>query len=281
MENSSNASFAAGAGTGPCHYRDSSMTALSLIDVCSFVLGQPVFLRLLWFLLRSPKAVDVLNCHLAVFHYLQNWLTLVHLVLLHLRKLPHPQVLDFLLVYAQVGGPIALSSICLERLVAVSFPTSYPLLRTYRFREASVSIMWSLSLFLALIKVLPGQMLQGVRDTLVHTLPLSVLMSMSFMMVRCSVSIALALRRAGPGGGPVHPAKKRAFKTVCTTCGIVALCYAPVTAMQMVQTQNPDLGCFITPACVFLLAAASTVHPLCYLSTQGGLGPCCRGGRAP
>ncbi|KAJ3609686.1 hypothetical protein NHX12_024198 [Muraenolepis orangiensis] len=120
-------------------------------DLVIVLMGQPVFAKLLWTAIHSRKT-DVLNINLAFFHNLQYLLTMLHLLVILLYRQADRSIAMFLFVYVLIGGPMTLSFICLERYIAVVHPTVYPLLRTYRCREACALSVWLLSLPIALVK---------------------------------------------------------------------------------------------------------------------------------
>lgn len=247
---------------------------LSLIDIFTVLVGQPVIAALLWITFTSKKNIDILNCNLALFHNLQYFMLVFHLFVLFL--LPHAQanLLKFVFVYAQIGGPMNLSFVCMERYVAVIHPTSYPLLKKYRWREVCVVTVWLFSVHSAFGNVF-AENSSYIIDTSMQVIPISLMVFMTVLMVRFSVSVARALKRFGPGRNKMHPIKKRAFKTVCATSTIVLFCYIPVTFLQKLKFVNENAYyCVVMPCCILLLSFASVVHPLFYLSTQGKLFTC-------
>lgn len=251
------------------------LTVLSLIDIIPFLAGQPVIAKLLWISFTSKKATDILNFNLALFHNLQYCISIVHLFVLFLLPEIQKEILNCLFVYAQIGGPMNLSFICMERYVAVIYPTSYPLLKKYRFREVCAVAVWFVSVpnvFLLAFSVdTPSSLSENINDIF----PVSLMVAMTVMVVHFSVRIAQALKKSGPGRDKMHPGKRRAFKTVCATLCMALICYTPVTILQRFGSSDETLyHDVIIPLCVFLLSAASVVHPLFYLSTQGKLFSC-------
>lgn len=257
-----------------CEFGAGYTATLSLIDIITFLVGQPVVIRVLWNSYTSKKARDILNCNLALYHYLQYWFAIVHLNALFLTPNSHITVLKFLVVYSMLGGPMCLSFICLERYVAVVHPLFYPLLKTYRFREVAAALVWLFSVPIALLNSVAGDSLRSFRETLIKYLPLAWLVAMIVMMVHCSICILRTLKKSGPGGDKMSPQKRRAFKTVCATSVINLMCYFPVTVLQQYTFDEMVFDCFVSPLCIMLLSSASVVHPLFYLSAQGKLFTC-------
>ena len=257
-----------------CEFGSGYVAALSLIDIITFLVGQPVVIRVLWSSYTSKKPIDILNCNLALYHYLQYWFAIVHLCVLHLKPNSQNTLLKFLLVYSMFGGPMSLSFICLERYVAVIHPLFYPLLKTYRFREVAASLVWLFSVPIALLSSVVGNSLHALRETLTRDLPLAWLLGMNGMMVHCSICILKTLVKSGPGGDKMSPQKRRAFKTVCATSVTNLMCYFPVTVLQQYGFDEMVFECLVTPLCILFLSAASVVHPIFYLSAQGKLFTC-------
>lgn len=243
---------------------------LSAVNIATIVLGQPVVAKLLWIGWTSRKTTDTLSLNLSVFHNVHYWICTVHLSLLHLRTNVHTEALGFLLVFSQVGGPMNLSFICMERYVAVIYPTSYPSLKKYRFREVCAAAVWLVSVPMSFASIFAADAVSSVTDSF-GTLPAVWLMTTLIMVVHSSISIAKALKKPGVGNGKMHPAKKKAFKTVRATLYLVMVCYAPLTVLQKISFSDRIKELYIAPISVCLLCAASVVHPLYQLSSQGKL----------
>lgn len=254
------------------------LVALSLFDIIPFLVGQPVIAKLLWISFTSKKATDILNFNLALFHDSQNCLSIVHLFVLFLLPKAQKKILECLFVYVQIGGPMNLSFICMERYVAVIYPTSYPLLKKYRFREVCAVAVWFVSVPMVFLHAFAADSLFSPRGDIyiyiMGILPVLWLTTVTVMVVHFSVRIAQALKKSGLGRDKTHPGKRRAFKTVCATLYVVLFCYAPVTIVQNFRSNATLYNNIIIPLCVFLLSAASVVHPLFYLSAQGKLFSC-------
>ncbi|TNN68941.1 hypothetical protein EYF80_020802 [Liparis tanakae] len=219
MKNSSNND------TGYCEFDQKLVVIVSLIDVITLIMGQPVIIKLLLITFNSKKP-DILNFNLALFHNVQYLIAICHLVTL-LMKGKHGLIAQFMLVYVQIGGPMGLCFICMERYVAVIHPTFYPSLKTYRCRELCALTVWFLSVPLALMAISAlGSPLSASRIVWIN-IPQGVMVLMVTMMVYCSARIARALTKCGPGKDEMHPVKKRALKTVLATSIITACCYLP------------------------------------------------------
>lgn len=257
--------------TGPGMPGSGYMAALSVIDIATLVVGQPVMARLLWISWTSRKTTDILSLNLGVFHNVHYWICTVHLSLLHLRTSVHTKALRFLFVYGQVGGPMNLSFICMERYVAVIYPTSYPLLKKYRFREVCAAAVWVVSVPLSLISILAADAVSSPGIDVFGTLPFLWLMSTLVMVVHSSITIARALKKSGVGNAKMHPGKNKAFKTVLATMYLVMICYTPLTILQRLAFMDLIKEVYSVPIGVCFLCVASVAHPLYHLSSQGKL----------
>ncbi|KAG7278808.1 hypothetical protein CRUP_019114 [Coryphaenoides rupestris] len=182
--------------------------------------------RLLWIAFRAKKK-DFLNINLAFFHNLQYLLTTLHFVMAFTFNVDALNIVKFLSVYMLIGGPVSLSFVCLERYVAVVHPTSYPLLKTHRCREACALSAWVLMLPAATVKAMAKD--RAIAIAAMDVTALSVMVFAIGVIAWCNVAILKALKKSGPATDKLHPAKKRAFGTVRAISIIVLLCYIPVT----------------------------------------------------
>lgn len=260
---------------GVCRFGQNETVSLAVIDVLTFLIGHVVTTQVLWIIFRSKRPIDILNCNLAFLHKLQYWAAVVHLI--HLFVFPdiHMFVLNVSRVYSQIGGPMSSSLICMERYVAVIHPASYCLLKKYRCREVCAATVWLVTITVTLLYICSTQSLEVFK-----IVPLVWMVVMSHVMLWCSIRIAWTLKNSGPARDKMHPMKKRALNTICTTMAITLFCYIPVAQLQWQKIQNQDAyDCDITPVCLLLLSAASIVHPLFYLFNQGKLIVCSTGGK--
>lgn len=248
-----------------CHPHQRLM--VSLVDILTFVIGQPVIVGLLWISFMSKKTPDILNINLGLFYSFQYVMSLVHLVLTFTFPQQQSRFFRFVFVFAQIGGPTGLSSICIQRYVAVIHPASYPLLRKYKYCEVCAAVVWILSVPTAIGSVfinIPSPEGKRLSDT-----PMVLMVLMILLMWRSSIRIVAMLRRRGPGKDKVHPAKKRAFRTIAATTTMTIMFYIPAALLQSLSSDNQcHFECVVRPSSVFLLSAASVVHPLFYLYTQ-------------
>ncbi|XP_056877508.1 olfactory receptor 10Q1-like [Takifugu flavidus] len=248
--------------------RTGYIVALCLIDILPLLVGLPLIARVAWVTFKSRKTTDILNLNLALINFPHYWISAVHLHLLLLQKNSHQRILRFLCVYGQMGGPLSVFFICLERYVAVVHPLHFQLLKTYRFREVSAVTVWCFTLFLSSIYIANSGSMEFFNERILD-LPPVLLLATSVLTVHCSLSImASLLTKLAPGRATLHPAKKKAFKTVCTNALVVLTCYSPVSLLQRVSFTEETQVFTVVPACVFLLSVASVVHPLLFLCGQ-------------
>lgn len=253
-----------------CEFGRGQNMSLATADVITFLIGQPVITKLLWLTLTSKKDKDILNINLAIFHNFQYLLSVLHLICMFVMPQIQMQILSFLIVYGELGGPLNLAFICLQRYVAVIHPTSYPVLKKYRCREVWAVMVWMFSVPIAFASILVGNdAMSSIKEDMINSVSFSVTVLLAIVIIRFSSSIALTLKKSGPGGEKLSPAKRRAFTIVCST-SLVTLCfYIPVALLQKIRTiDSYTYDCIVTPACVLLLSVAGIVHPLFYLSTQ-------------
>lgn len=246
------------------------MVLLSLIDIVPLLVGLPLIGRLAWVTFKSVKTMDILHLNLALFNVLHYWISIVHLHVLLLRKNYQHRILRFLCLYGQVGGPLSLFLICVERYVAVVHPLYFQLLKTYRFREVGAATVWCSALLLSSIYIANLSPMELFNERMLD-LPPALLLAISVMTVHCSISMAPPLLRPGPGRATVHPVQRKAFRSVCTNVLIVLTCYGPVSLLQKLSFLEETYVFKVEPVCVFLLSVASVAQPLLLLSGQGKL----------
>lgn len=264
----------------PLFLKTDYIVILSLIDIILFLVGQPVIIRLLWVTFKSRKTIDILNLNLAVINLLHYWISFLHLHLLLLKKRSHYQILKFLCLYSQLGGPMSLLFICLERYIAVVYPMYFQLLKTYRYRKVSAVVVWCLTLPLSFIYIANLKSNENFNERILDFLVV-LLLAISIMTVHCSIRMAYLLKQPGPGREKIHPVKKKAFKTVCTNILVILTCYSPVTVLLRMRFAEDTTKFKVFPACAFILSVANVVHPLLYLSGQGKLCICSKGHKKP
>lgn len=253
-----------------CEFGQSQNFSLAVTDIITFLIGLPLITKLLWLTLTSKKDKDILNVNLAIFHHVQYLMSILHLISLFAIPQIQMQILSFLIVYGGLGGPLNLAFICMQRYVAVIHPTSYPMLKKYRCREIWALMVWMISVPIAFANLFAGGQMPSIREDMINSVSFSVTLLLAAVIIRFSVSIAMTLKKSGPGEEKLSPAKRRAFTIVCATSFITLSFYIPVALLQKFRTINEYMyECIVKPVCILLLSVASVVHPLFYLYTQG------------
>ncbi|XP_077363727.1 uncharacterized protein LOC144007741 [Festucalex cinctus] len=249
-----------------CKRNSVQLAFMYLNDIVTLLVGPPLAACLLWHSFKSKRArLDVLNINLALFHTCQYALSAAHFIYALIWPEAPRNLLRFMLVYAQTGGPMSLCLICVERYVAVVRPTDYPSLERYRFRELGAAVVWLVSVPTAVLSVLSVKVPSWWMQTFRRNGPFFLMMIMMVLLWRSSSAVAQTLRRSGPGGAAPRPAKRRAYFTVAATSSVTLLCYIPVASMMHVNRKSSVIPCLLTPLCLALLSAASVVHPVLYL----------------
>lgn len=249
---------------------------LTVVDVLTVVMGQPVMAKMLWVTCTSSKSIDILNLNLGIFYHVHHWICTIHLLFMYVLPKIQEIVLRFMFVYAQTGGPLNLAFISVERYVAVIYPTSYRKLKQYKFREMCCVAVWIFSLTIAVtgifFKASVLDSVSGIQDTI----PLAWMVSLTISVVHNNISIARKLRKSRVGNSKLHPGMKKAHKTVVATLCIVLLCYGTMSVLLRVglYLEREVKELYITPFSVVFLSAASVVHPVYHLFSQGRLLDC-------
>lgn len=98
-----------------------------ILDTVIFVVGLPLNVRLLWI---SRSALQLFNFNLAVFGIIQCVLHLVDIIMMCV----FPQYMEVwrvvTMIFYTLGCPQVMGCMCMERYVAVVWPTRYLLLKT-------------------------------------------------------------------------------------------------------------------------------------------------------
>lgn len=255
-----------------------NFVGLTVVDVLTVVMGQPVMAKMLWVTCTSSKPIDVLTLNLAIFYNLHHWLCTVHLLFLYLLPWLQDFVLRLIFIFAQTGGPMNLAFISVERYVAVIYPTSYQKLKQYRFREMCAASVWFMSITICfLCAFLKSPLFISDWDEMANV-PLVWMVTTTSLVVHSSIRIAKALKEPGVGNSKLHPGKKKALKTVVATLHIVLLCYGSLSIILRLGAIVVDTlrQFYMIPCGLCLLSAASIAHPVYHLFSQGRLFYCLR-----
>ncbi|XP_062860409.1 P2Y purinoceptor 4-like [Trichomycterus rosablanca] len=132
-------------------------------------------------------------------------------------------------VLAYTGCPLLLTSMCVERYVAVSHPVLFIKLGRSEYRAACSAIIWIFTVMVATF-------------TLIFTLSnmaiyLSIIINVLFLiMVACLLGIVCVLRKKGPGDAKSgeqndSPQKKRALKNIVVVLVPSTIVYFPLMGL--------------------------------------------------
>lgn len=252
-------STTSGNASGDCMLEPTNVLLAVIFDVVICLVGLPMNMRLLWI---SRSALQLFNLNLAVFGIIQCVLHLVDIIMVCVL----PQHLEVfrvaIIIFYTLGGPQIMGCMCLERYVAVVWPTRYLLLKTYHMREACCAVAWTstLSLFVAVFLSKKSELIYNISSLLL-------LISMA-PMIFSSIKILHTLRRSGPGKDEMHPIKLKAFQTVCRILCIIAFCYLPSAVMitiEKTKTTQHSLQCYLLAWSVGLFNVANIFNPLIIL----------------
>lgn len=174
---------------------------------------------------------------------------------------------------------------CMERYLAVVYPTTYLSLRTtkgIRIRKVIVSCVWFLSSFWT------AGMFPSSRF---NSFAVSYLCFLSFAVVAislCSLHVLRVLVRQGPGdksGGrrQLDPSKLKAFYTIMIILGVLLLLFIGNIVSVSVSnsvTKNVLTKCHVWLVVLWLSSPSSLVLPLLFLQRTGKL-LCCKNNKEP
>ncbi|XP_048869022.1 G-protein coupled receptor 4-like isoform X2 [Brienomyrus brachyistius] len=235
------------------------------LDIMTMTMGVPSNLRVLWVLLRQQADVSTSDVFVGSLAALDcSYCMLLPAHLLNRMLIGHAAfscALRFSLGLNEVGGPLFLCCLCLDRYTAVLQPIVYLRLRSAsRSRAAAASLLW---LFVLVYSALVA------ASVLWHSYRISVGLFVAAFMVTtfCNVSILRALQRAGPAGGDRHPVKQRALRTVRGVLVLLLTCFLPAAAIFPYSSALPKMlfRCYIYPMCYSFISLRAALQPLLYL----------------
>ncbi|KAM9480697.1 uncharacterized protein Hap1MRO34_008616 [Clarias gariepinus] len=186
----------------------------------------PANMLLLWMLLKNRKTLspsEVLGLNMAVLSVL-FCLSLPYDIYISTTvraglPLRISHTFDTLSYF---GCPLLLTSMCLERYVAVAHPVLYIRLGKWEYRAACSAIIWFLTIIMAVITFI-----YSLSDTaMIFSIIGNILF---FVMVGCLLGIVYVLRKKGPGEGDQNSViKKRALKNVQAVLVPSTITYMPM-----------------------------------------------------
>lgn len=237
------------------------------IIICT--LGLPVVWHF-WIALSSSPP-DILNLNICVSSMVQGLCQIVITVLSFLLPKLLRKAISTVLVFGITGSPGFMCIICVERYVAVVWPTYYSRLKTYRFREVGCALVW------AVVLLIFGSMTFTVSidfSKRIRLQPANLLLFDSVTIITCNIHLLCTLRRSSPGRDEMHPIKLKAFRTVRLISAIIVCFYVPAAILAgLIEVEMGPLldRCTMAKVAVNLLLAASVFYSLVTLHSKGKL----------
>ncbi|KAJ8371588.1 hypothetical protein AAFF_G00307000 [Aldrovandia affinis] len=242
------------------------------VEILTVALGLPANLRVLWALLRSqvdPSTSNVFIGSLAALDVVFLLMVPAHVV--NYLLLDHP-VLDRSLLFFfglnEIGSPLFLSCVCLDRYFAVLHPVTFLRFRDVRYRAGCAGAVWAFTLgYSAYIAAVDFRH----NDCIF----IALFMGAFAVLIFCNLAILRALRRSGPASDEIHPMKRRAFRTVLSVFAVVLVSFLPAVLTYPYEHILPEemFECYIYPVCYSFITLRACLQPLLYLFRAGRL-PC-------
>ncbi|XP_035260140.1 somatostatin receptor type 5-like [Anguilla anguilla] len=242
------------------------------VEILTVALGLPANLRVLWALLKSQVDASTSN----VFTGSLAALDVVYLAMVPAHVANHLLLGDaglqrsllFFFGLNEIGSPLLLSCVCLDRYAAVLHPVAFMRYRHARYRAGCAAAVWALTLGYSAY-------VAGVDFRHNDCIFIALFMAAFVVLIFCNLSILRALRRSGPAGDEVHPVKRKAFRTVLAVFAVVLVSYLPAVAVYPYEHILPEeaFECYIYPVCYSFITLRACLQPLLFLFRAGKL-PC-------
>lgn len=200
------------------------------IQVIILILALPANIVLLWLLVKNRKSLspsEVLGLIMAVLSVLFCLsLPLDIGISIKSRSGILLRISHTFATLSYFGCPLLLTSMCLERYVAVAHPVLFMRLAKREYRAACSAIIWFLTCIMAAV-------------TFVYTLSttamiFSIIINVLFLvMVACLLGIVYVLRKKGPGDGDQNNSvvKKQALKNIIAVLVPSTITYLPLLGL--------------------------------------------------
>ncbi|XP_061536506.1 P2Y purinoceptor 1 [Phycodurus eques] len=176
------------------------------------------------------------------------------------------------------AGVLFLVCVCVDRHMAVVHPVLFASIRNNKIRTGVSMAAWAAIIAYALTKCVLGSMSVNGVFTAVVLVALAV-------MVLCNVSVIWVLRRSVAGQEAMHPAKKKALKTVLVVLAIIVVNYLPPVLMPFAPYYTlMEFRCQIRISVYSIMDLSCSVEPLLYVTKMecmGGWGCRCCVARTP
>ncbi|XP_015199924.2 uracil nucleotide/cysteinyl leukotriene receptor-like [Lepisosteus oculatus] len=249
-----------------CEQRPAGALFNLSLRVIVVIVGLPANVIVLWLLLRKrgiSSSTDVFIFHLAFLDTFFTFLLPLRLVnvfvLNNNKSIWHAQ--EFAYGVKDMGGPLLLCCICLDRYMAVLHPIMFSSFKDQKYRAVFTATVLAVTVAYALAKTIGGILNFDKIFTVM-------ILSAFTFMVFCNLSILWALRRSGPGRDEMHPMKKKAFRVVLSILGILVFNYLPPVALFPFQGYfSADVFiCYVQDVAFSFYNISSSTQPLLYLS---------------
>lgn len=239
-------------------------------DLVRCILGLLGDARLAWLLL-SDTTPQMLNLNLLMLDVVQSLLHLADAIVIWVNPGIFKNMRKALLIFSTSGCPQLLAYMCFERCVAVVWPRRYPLLATYRYREACCAMTWVSAVALTAAVFL--------SENLVLSHFFTVFLALSgCLMIFSDNQIIRVLRRAGPGSNRdsnLDPVKVKACKTVRWILAAVGLSYVPCTIVYAIAPVVPKMFNVTSTVALMFLFIVPMFYPMIILYSKGRIMRCC------
>lgn len=201
------------------------------MEIPAIILGLPANTVLLWLLVKNRKTLspsEVLGLNFALLGVL-FCLCLqldIHITINQIRSGLRLSISHAFAILSYFGCPLLLTSMCLERYVAVAHPVLFMKLGKWEYRAACSTIIWFLTCIMAV-----ATFVYTIAST---ALVLSLIVNVLFLvMVACLLGIIWMLCKKGPGEGDERNSvvKRRALKNVLMILLPSTIIYLPLLGL--------------------------------------------------
>lgn len=228
------------------------------MQVLVLALALPANTVLLWLMVKKRKTLspsEVLGLNFAVLGVL-FCLSLpldIYITITKDRVGLRQSISNAFAILSYFGCPLLLTSLCLERYVAVAHPVLFMKLGKWEYRAACSAIIW----FLTCIMAAAAFFYTVSRMAVVLSLIINVLF---LAMLACLLGIIWVLCKKGPGEGDQNNSvvKRQALKNVLTVLLPSVITYFPLLGLAPFLLIIPMLvqKSTNTLICIFLMMAA-------------------------
>ncbi|XP_015194393.2 G-protein coupled receptor 4-like [Lepisosteus oculatus] len=245
------------------------------VQIFNVFLGIPANIMVMWLLLKhknESSTSDIFIFNLAVLDGLFGCMIPLGLINIYVLQSNDAKAAQrFAYGIKDMGSPLFLSCICLDRYIAVLHPIAFTGLKDHKYRAGLSVVVLAITLAYSITKAFKGTEIENFDKIFTA----SILASFAFMIF-CNISILWALKRSGPGKDEMHPMKKKAFKIVLSILATIVFNYLPPVALFPFQKyyDASAFTCYIVPVVFSFVNISSSTQPLLYLSRVENKLPC-------